>query len=62
MNSIPAYITLVVNELRVDGHAAQHSEHAVLPKQHAAEAAQTGAASKAPISADVPSATTHTDQ
>lgn len=34
--SMPAYITVVVNELRVVGHAAQQSEHAVLPKQHAA--------------------------
>ena len=33
--SISAYMMRVVVELRELGQAAQHKEHAVLPKQHA---------------------------
>jgi hypothetical protein len=34
-NSIRAYMILDDVELRHEGHAAQHNEHAVLPQQHA---------------------------
>lgn len=47
--SITAYMMRVVVEFRAVGQAEQHSEHAALPQQHASEAAQAGAASKAPI-------------
>lgn len=51
MKSITAYMMRVVVEFRADGHALQHSEHAVEPKQHAAEAAHIGAVRRAPITA-----------
>lgn len=47
--NINANIILVVVEFFAPGHAEQHNEQAALPKQQAAEAAQNGAAKRAPI-------------